>query len=169
VGVFNYFDAILSDSPRTPVKVSSRSFRHAIEEALIHGYTRTDLETVLAEELKLPWSSVDHQPSDNEFTKRDVIKGYIESWELLRLVALGRRMVAELDLPETLLADLNALLAEYDRGGGVGSPAKNLIFAANGPKPDLVLRDAVNNDVEIVRNGEYCLIYDEPIPADGLK
>jgi hypothetical protein len=31
-----------------------------------------------------------------------------------------------------------------------------------------VLRDAVNNDIEIVRNGEYCLIYDQSIPADGL-
>ncbi|SCQ62645.1 Hypothetical protein PFR_JS9-2_1486 [Propionibacterium freudenreichii] len=169
MSVFSYFKPIPSDFAKVPAKVSSRSFRHAIEEALIHGYTRTDLETVLAEELKLPWSSVDHQPSDNEFTKRDVIKGYIETWELRRLVALGRRMVAELDLPETLLPDLKALLAEYDKGGGVGTPAKNLIFAANGPKPDLVLRDAINNDVEIVRNGEYCLIYDEPIPADGLK
>lgn len=166
---FPFLDALSISAPMTPVKVSSRSFRHAIEEALIHGYTRTDLETVLAEELKLPWASVDHQPSDNGLTKRDVIKGYIETWELCRLVALGRRMVTELDLPETLLPDLKALLAEYDRGGGVGTPAKNLIFAANGPKPDLVLRDAINNDVEIVRNGEYCLIYDEPIPADGLK
>lgn len=166
---FPSFNELSISAPTTPVKVSSRSFRHAIEEALIHGYTRTDLETVLAEELKLPWSSVDHQPSDNELTKRDVIKGYMEGWELLRLVALGRRIVAELDLSETLLVDLTALLAEYDRGGGVGTPAKNLIFAANGPKPDLVLRDALNNDVEIVRNGEYCLVYDEPIPADGLK
>jgi hypothetical protein len=52
---------------------------------------------------------------------------------------------------------------------GVVTPAKNLIFAANGPKPELVLRDAVNNDIEITRNGEYCLVYDRPIPADGLS
>lgn len=83
-------------------------------------------------------------------------------------MALARRIVHELDLSDTVLAELTTLLAEHDRGGGVGTPAKNLIFAANGPKPELVLRDAVNNDIEIVRNGEYCLVYDQPIPADGL-
>ncbi|MGV0152065.1 hypothetical protein ACSW29_01850 [Rhodococcus sp. GB-02] len=28
-----------------------------------------------------------------------------------------------------------------------------LIFAVNGPKPEFVLRDGANNDIEIVRNG----------------
>lgn len=51
----------------------------------------------------------------------------------------------------------------------MGNPVKNLIFAANGPKPELVLRDAVNNDIEIVRNGAFCLVYDRPIPDDGLR
>lgn len=99
---------------------------------------------------------------------RDVIKKYTAGWGLPRLVALARRIVAELEVTGGFLADLTALLAEYDRGEGVGTPAKNLIFAANGPKLELVLRDAVNNDIEIVRNGEYCLVYDQPIPADGL-
>ncbi|WP_269857961.1 hypothetical protein [Streptomyces sp. RPT161] len=45
---------------------------------------------------------------------------------------------------------------------------KNLIFAADGPKPKIVLRDAVNNRVEIVENAEYCLIYDRPLPPGGL-
>lgn len=165
---FNFFEGILTDVPKVPVKVSSRSFRSAIEEAFIHTYTRQDLQIVLAEELKLSWPKTDHQPTDNEYTKRDVIKGYTEGWDLPRLVALARRMVTELEVTDMLLADLTALLAEYDRGGGVGTPAKNLIFAANGPKPELVLRDALNNDIEIVRNGEYCLVYDQPIPADGL-
>lgn len=168
VSTFNFFDAILSDAPKVPTKVSSRSFRLAIEEALIHTYTRQDLETVLAEELKLSWAKTDHQPAYSEYSKRDVIKGYTEGWDLPRLVALARRMVVELEVTGGHLDSLTALLAEYDRGGGVGTPAKNLIFAANGPKPELVLRDAVSNDIEIVRNGEYCLVYDQPIPADGL-
>lgn len=165
---FNFFEGILADVPKVPVKVSSRSFRRAIEEAFIHTYTRQDLQIVLAEELKLSWPKTDHQPTYNEYTKRDVIKGYTEGWDLPQLVALARRMVTELEVTDMLFADLTALLAEYDRGGGVGTPAKNLIFAANGPKPELVLRDALNNDIEIVRNGEYCLVYDQPIPADGL-
>lgn len=165
---FHFFEGILADAPKVPVKVSSRAFRSAIEEAFIHTCTRQDLETVLDEELQLSWPKGDRQPTDSEYTKRDVIKGYTEGWDLPRLVGLARRIVAELEVSGTLLNDLTALLDEYDRGGGVGAPAKNLIFAANGPKPELVLRDAVNNDIEIVRNGEYCLVFDQPIPAEGL-
>jgi len=164
----SFFDAIVADSPKAPSKVSSRTFRSAIEEALIHTYTRSDLETVFAEELKLQWPNPDQQPSHADYSKRDVIKTYTAGWDLPHLVALARRIVAELEVTGILLDDLTALLNEYDRGGGVGTPAKNLIFAANGPKPELVLRDAVNNDIEIVRNGEFCLVYDQPIPADGL-
>ncbi|MDO5366852.1 hypothetical protein [Kocuria sp.] len=164
---FNFFDAVFTDSPKAAPKVSVRTFRRAIEEALM-TYTRNDLEIVLAEEFRLSWPKVDHQPTNDGYTKRDVIQLYTEGWDLPRLVALARRIVAELDVADSLLADLTALLAEYDRGGGVGAPAKNLIFAANGPKPELVLRDAVNNDIEIVRNGEYCLVFDQPIPDDGL-
>ncbi|ABK05754.1 hypothetical protein Arth_4317 (plasmid) [Arthrobacter sp. FB24] len=165
---FNFFAESVTDAPRVPVKASSRSFRSAIEEAFIHTYTRQDLQAVFSEELKLSWSKTDRQPTDSEYTKRDIIRGYTEDWDLPTLVALARRMVTELEVTDRLLADLTALLAEYDRGGGVGTPAKNLIFAANGPKPELVLRDALNNDIEITRNGEYCLVYDQPIPADGL-
>jgi hypothetical protein len=159
---------LFSDRPKATPKPSSRSFRHAIEEALIYTYSRAELETVLGEELALTWRPGDGRPTDTDFTKRDVIKGYTEGWDLPRLVALARRIVAELDVTGALLDDLTALLKDYDRGGGVGGPAKNLIFAANGPKPELVLRDAVNNDLEITRNGEHCLVYDRPIPADGL-
>ncbi|MEU6232191.1 hypothetical protein [Kitasatospora sp. NPDC047058] len=45
---------------------------------------------------------------------------------------------------------------------------KNLIFAAVGPKPKIVLRDAVNNDVEIVENAENCLVFDHQLPPNGL-
>lgn len=165
----NFFEAILADSPKRPTKVSSRTFRSVIEEALIQTYTRSDLETVFAEELRLPWpETAEHQPAHSGYSKRDVIKTYTAGWGLPSLVALARRIVAELEVTGVLLSDVTALLAEYDRGGGVGTLAKNLIFAANGPKPELVLRDAVNNDIEIVRNSEYCLVYDRPVPADGL-
>jgi very-short-patch-repair endonuclease len=51
---------------------------------------------------------------------------------------------------------------------GVHGELKNLIFAANGPKPKIILRDAVNNDLEIVENGEHCLVYDRPLAQTGL-
>jgi very-short-patch-repair endonuclease len=53
-------------------------------------------------------------------------------------------------------------------GSGVRGPMKNLIFAAVGPKPEIVLDDAVNNDLRIVRNEEYCLVYDRPLAGHGL-
>lgn len=48
------------------------------------------------------------------------------------------------------------------RKGGVAGLGKNLIFAANGPKPKLVLADAVNDDIRIVENQEYCNIWPTP-------
>lgn len=53
--------------------------------------------------------------------------------------------------------------------GGVLGHCKNLIFAANGPKPELVLADALNNDLRIVKHEEFCLVYDRPIGLDGLR
>lgn len=49
----------------------------------------------------------------------------------------------------------------------VSGAMKNLIFATTGPKPELVFRDAINNDVEITRNAEHVLVYDLPMPANG--
>ncbi|HSH05990.1 MAG TPA: hypothetical protein VLL52_25970 [Anaerolineae bacterium] len=51
---------------------------------------------------------------------------------------------------------------------GVGEVVKNIIFAANGPKPEIVLSDSVSNRIEIVRNAEYCLVYDHPLRPQGL-
>ena len=51
--------------------------------------------------------------------------------------------------------------------GPAGSP-KNLIFAANGPKPEIGFSDAINNDIVILSNAASCLIYDRPIRRDGL-
>lgn len=51
---------------------------------------------------------------------------------------------------------------------GVSSEVKNLIFAANGPKPEIVLMDAISNDIKIVKNQEYCLVYDRPLFEKGL-
>lgn len=52
--------------------------------------------------------------------------------------------------------------------GGVSGAAKNLIFASNGPKPEIVLADAINNDIRIVKHEECCLVYDLPLGKDGL-
>lgn len=51
---------------------------------------------------------------------------------------------------------------------GVGNSVKNLIFAAAGLKPEIIFSDSVSNDIEIVKNADYCLIYDRPIKSHGL-
>uniref|UniRef100_UPI002F91BB4F hypothetical protein n=1 Tax=Streptomyces virginiae TaxID=1961 RepID=UPI002F91BB4F len=66
------------------------------------------------------------------------------------------------------LEELQELEYESRFKQGPGGSFKNLIFAAVGPKPEIVLRDAVNNDVEIVRNAENCLVYSDPLPPHGL-
>lgn len=45
---------------------------------------------------------------------------------------------------------------------------KNIIFASNGPKPDIRIQNALENTIEIVKNEEYCLVYDATIPHEGL-
>jgi len=45
---------------------------------------------------------------------------------------------------------------------------KNLIFASS-VKPDLRIRDALNNDIEIVTNADRVLVYDRPISVAGLR
>ncbi|TVP36360.1 hypothetical protein A3L22_29330 [Streptomyces griseus subsp. griseus] len=79
------------------------------------------------------------------------------------LTTVARKVVDEYDVPE-----LEQILATMGMTG-VDGEFKNLIFAANGPKPDIVLRDAVSNRLEIVRNAEYCLTYTRPLDAAGLS
>jgi hypothetical protein len=155
-------------STRTPVKVSTRTMGAAIEDALIESFTRAQLEVVLTEELGLTWQWKEVEPKDAE-TKRALVNGYISDWTLPEMVAFALRLEAEVEIREHLRDALSVLVEAYQRGGGVSGPTKNLIFAANGPKPEIVLRDAVSNDIEIVAHAEYCLVYDDPIPPEGLR
>jgi hypothetical protein len=53
-------------------------------------------------------------------------------------------------------------------GSGVAGKPKNLIFASNGPKPEIGFRDAINNDIVILSHEESCLVGDRHISDDGL-
>jgi hypothetical protein len=96
---------------------------------------------------------------------------------------LGRRGPAQARLAEELNAVLRRdgyiLAVEGEESGypvyrlrsltrGVTGAPKNLIFASNGPKPEIGFSDAINNDIVILSNAESCLIYDRPIRRDGL-
>ena len=112
--------------------MSLRTVRNAIDNAVM-APTRHELEIILADELNLPWNH-DASPAEAR-TKRELIGDYTPGWSLPQLIGLGRRIVAELDL-EYATADLRAVLEEHDRrGGGVGSPAKNLNSRPAGRNP----------------------------------
>ncbi|MFT4084084.1 MAG: hypothetical protein QM638_16020 [Nocardioides sp.] len=151
-----------------PSVASKRTLTAAICDALIQRYTRAALASVLPEELKLEWRRSTGQPDQAE-TKRDLITGYIEDWSIAELATLARKLSTYADIYQLNQEQLAALVNAYDQGDGVQGRTKNLIFASTGPKPDLVLRDAVSNDIEIVANGDTCLIYDQPLPEGGLK
>ncbi|WP_051540159.1 hypothetical protein [Clostridium ihumii] len=51
---------------------------------------------------------------------------------------------------------------------GVEGKIKNLIFSADGPKPEIIIEDALTNNIRIIKNEEYCLVYDKAITSKGL-
>lgn len=91
-------------------------------------------------------------------------------------VSRQRDLVSHLN---THLRSCAAELRETDAAGGypvftlvsthpgAHSRPKQLIFASS-VKPDLRLRDAVSNDIEVVTHADKVLIYDRPIGRDGL-
>ena len=95
--------------------------------------------------------------------KRRYVDRRIRHWKLPELLTLARDIASVYDDDRLL----NHLIALFD-AHGVRGDLKNLIFAATGPKPKIVLRDAINNDLEIVGNARHCLVYDRPLPGTGL-
>lgn len=96
-------------------------------------------------------------------SKRYYVINRLQQKPLDFLVGLAQKILVEHDDPR-----LRKVLSRFT-SSGVAGQAKNLIFATNGPKPEIVLSDAVNNDIQIVRNAEFCLVFDEPFPVEGLK
>lgn len=90
------------------------------------------------------------------------VEGKLKGLTLEELTALGHKVCV--DYPSDELEHLLTLAG----AGGVAGQLKNLIFAADGPKPRIVLRDAVNNDIEILGDVDRCLFYDRPLPLEGL-
>jgi hypothetical protein len=95
-------------------------------------------------------------------SKRVYVRSRLAGRSREELVEIARRVVDEYGADD---------LEQYLGGvgvTGVDGELKNLIFAADGPKPRIVLRDAVNNVIEIVENAENVLVYDRPLGPDGL-
>ncbi len=95
--------------------------------------------------------------------KRRYVQRRIRHLKLPELLALGRDVAGVYDDDRVL----NHLLG-LDGPRGVRGEMRNLIFAADGPKPRIVLRDAISNDLKVVENEQHCLVYDQPLSMTGL-
>ncbi|MBM0235523.1 hypothetical protein JNW91_29375 [Micromonospora sp. STR1_7] len=137
--------------------VSPSRLRDAIAEHLRDGMTRRQIENFFEDLGLAPWP--DEWVS---LTKAAFVWSILGDHTLPELADVARRVLDEVEAP--------GLAALVDRLGptGVAGDLKNLIFAADGPKPKIVFRDAVNNDIALVENEQYCLVYDRPLGPNGL-
>ncbi|SCL12861.1 hypothetical protein GA0070616_0150 [Micromonospora nigra] len=138
---------------------TSIQLREAIAEAL-HQVKSYDLPTVCRS-----FGLADGEIEDAHYSKRGYVRARIQTLTDEQLAELGTRVVEVYYLPHLW----GLLQLAGARRGGVRSTFKNLIFAADGPKPELVLVDAVSNTIQITKNGQFCLVYDRPLPAAGLS
>ncbi len=132
--------------------------RDAIAEALWAHVRAQDLAEVCVY-LGLEPQGEYENPFDS---KRGYVRARLLTKSMDELAELARKVVAQFG-DEDLAKMLERLGAH-----GVAGDLKNLIFAADGPKPRIVLRDAINNVIEIVENAEFCLVYDRPLAEHGL-
>ena len=109
---------------------------------------------------------LEHGTEEEAFSsKRAYVRTCTKTKNLSELVELGEKLLErypELEKLENMIARFKTLY------GGVDGEFKNLIFSADGPKPELVLTDALNNTIEIVKNAELCLAYNLSIGSSGL-
>jgi very-short-patch-repair endonuclease len=96
------------------------------------------------------------------FSKKVYVRTKLVRVNKESLIALARSVAEE-------LGD-EALVKLIDGGGfrGVDGELKNIIFASSGLKPRIVLKDALNNVIDIVEHRDSCLIYDLPFSSPGL-
>ena len=88
-------------------------------------------------------------------------RGRLAGLDMAELARTSRSVLDEIDSPP-----LQALLDRHRPAGPAGI-VKNLIFGST-RKPDLVLADALSNDIAPV-NTDAALIYDDGIPEEGLS
>ena len=51
---------------------------------------------------------------------------------------------------------------------GVAGVPKKISFASHGPRLEIGFKDAINNEIVILKHEASCLVFEEAIPRDGL-
>lgn len=98
----------------------------------------------------------------NPLVQAKILKGVFKKFPVSAFEQDRERKQEIYDEYQALIARLESLAQ------GASDDFKNLIFAANGPKPEIVLVNATTNEIKIVKNEEYCLVYDKPLTEKGL-
>lgn len=146
-------------------KVSGLEVREAIAQAIRDCLKAYDVEGY-CDSLDLP------PVSDSAVTAMGSKAGYVKDrlriFERRDLIKLARKVQENFDY-EPLEELLYRIDSESAGDGSKGNP-KNLIFAANGLKPEIYLSDAIDNDVGISKYADNILVYDNLIdPNIGLS
>ncbi|UTY53720.1 hypothetical protein HNS01_11670 [Clostridium butyricum] len=72
-------------------------------------------------------------------------------------------------MKDDVISGKNIYKVKCIKQSGVKGVFKNLIFASDGPKPEIGFKDSINNEIEILKNEEHCLVYTNKIGRDGLR
>ena len=96
-------------------------------------------------------------------SKRIYVRNRLTGVQLPQMLEIARRILDE--HPESAL---EAMVAGTGLRG-VDGEMKNLIFAADGAKPRIVLADAVSNTIDVVEGADRCLVYDRHLSPLGLS
>lgn len=132
--------------------------REAIAETLWGQVSAHDLAHV-CDALGMPPAGEGIRAWDS---KRRYVRSRLVGQSAADVADMARAVPEQYDDPKLL-----ALISPAELRGVEGE-LKNLIFAAHGPKLRIVLRDAINNVIEIVEHADTCLVYDRPLTA-GLS
>ena len=148
-----------------PPTIGLEHIRASIANAIAEGFKSYQVAEFCTDVVGLP------PPKDGLEDPHSSKRGYVRRridmknrGELLDIADRVLTLVEDPDLSEVV----DAVRAAGDKPSRLG-PVKQLIFAANGPKPKIVFSDAIHNDVRIVENAEFCLVYSEPIGDSGLS
>lgn len=98
--------------------------------------------------------------ADPQKSKRVYLRARLQPLELSQLIQVARRVLDDFEDPA-----LDELVGRASTGSG--APVKNLVFGSL-RKPDLVLLDALSNELGLV-NPEDALLYDADIGDEGLS
>ncbi|MBN2447246.1 MAG: hypothetical protein JXO22_10995 [Phycisphaerae bacterium] len=146
--------------PALPATTLSRAVvRDAIADALWQHVSAGELADICVSYGLEPQTPDEDPPMSS---KRSYVKRRLRSLSREALLDVARSVHE--DYPTPTLAQLVGSPGYR----GVDGELKNLIFAANGPKPKIVFSDAINNTIDIVENGDYCLVYDRSLAENGL-